>query len=352
MKRLFADNSRFQFFPGNNRISDLDAEGHVRITYDQKDGSRKGAVVEQFHTASEKMKAAFELMAGESALKSMSQWGTFSYEDGTRSASSGRCDYDAASGILVLKESIPKMSDETKWTTGQQIEFDRNSKLVSVHGRVQSTFSAQKGSPSFFGTSASSSAGNVKADEMRYWTDTGIVRYTGSVHLLSENQDLQTDWLEISNGLDHVDAQGSILHLLSMKDASQSSQSAKSREVYAADTLTTVQSSAMTYSKEKNTITYSGKVTLHSKDVDLSSDKLDAVPDSEGKKIERSTARGNVTLHVGVREFKGEAADYYSSPEKFVMTGKPATVSDPGSGRSASPRLTYTTADDRILLEK
>jgi lipopolysaccharide transport protein LptA len=350
---MYADNANFQFFPGNNRLKELDADGHVWITYRKTNGSGKSSGVEEFHTASEKMKAVFELIAGESVVKSVSQWGKFSYKDGSRSASSGRCDYDAGSEILVLKESTPKISDETKTTTGEQIVYDRKGKLLLVHGAVRSTIlSAQKGSPSFFGTTSSSSPGNVKADEMRYWTDTGIVRYTGSVYLLSENQNLQADRLEISNGLDRVDAQGSVLHLLSMKDASQSPQTTKSREVHAADTSTTVQSSAMTYSKEKNTITYSGKVTLHSKDVDLSADKLDAIPDSEGKKIERAVARGKVTVHVGVREFKGEAADYYASPEKFVMTGKPATVNDPGSGRSASPRLTYTTADDRILLEK
>jgi len=108
----------------------------------------------------------------------------------------------------------------------------------------------------------------------------------------------------------------------------------------------------MAYLKEKNKITYSGQVTLDSKDVDLSSDELDAVPDANGKKIERATARGNVVVHSGARLCKGDVADYQMDSGKFVVTGTPAEVFDPDKGRSFARRLTSSTADDTILLEQ
>jgi hypothetical protein len=44
-------------------------------------------------------------------------------------------------------------------------------------------------------------------------------------------------------------------------------------------------------------------------------------------------------------------ADYFISPGKFVVTGKPAELSDPAKGKSFARRLTFFTADDRLLLE-
>ena len=67
---------------------------------------------------------------------------------------------------------------------------------------------------------------------------------------------------------------------------------------------------------------------------------------------------GLVNIPVGLysatqsgREVKGEMADYFPRPGKFVVTGNPARISDPGKGKSAARRLTFFTTDDRILLE-
>ena len=350
MKRLAADSAKFRFYPGNNALKDLDADGNVQIDHEKKDRAAKGFAVEKFRTASDKMKAVFDLQAGKSVVQSVAQWGRFTYDDGERSASSGRCDYDSGKGVLVLTES-PKISDETKETTGNRMEYDQNRKILLVRGRVRSKFGSGKGTGPFFGSS-SSSPGIVTAGDMRYWVDDGRVQYTGSVLLVSENQYLQSDSLEISNGLERVSAQGSILHQFFRQESSKTPSSPmRNPKENAASLLTTVQSSAMTYLKGINRINYAGKVTLHSNDLDLSSDELDAVPDANGKKIEHATARGNVVVHAGVRFCKGEVADYHMDSGKFVVTGTPAEVFDPDKGRSYARRLTSSTADDTILLE-
>jgi LPS export ABC transporter protein LptC len=353
MKRLTADRAKFRFYPGNNALKSLDADGNVGIEYEKKGGAAKSSAVDKFRTASEQMSAVFGLQAGKSEVESVAQWGRFTYRDGARSASSGRSDYDAGKGVLVLTES-PKISDETKDTTGTRMEYDQNRKILSVRGRVRSkVFGSQKGTGSFFGSASSSSPGIVTAGDMNYWVDSGRVQYTGSVHLLSENQDLRADSLEFTDGLERVSALGSIRHLLSRQESPKTASSAEQKpKENISDLLTTVRSSAMAYLREKNKITYSGQVTLNSKEVDLSSDELDAVPDANGRKIERATARGNVVVHAGARVCKGDVADYQMNSGKFVVTGAPAEVYDPDKGRSFARRLTSSTADDTILLEQ
>jgi lipopolysaccharide assembly outer membrane protein LptD (OstA) len=248
-----------------------------------------------------------------------------------------------------LTES-PEISDATKTTTGEHIEYDQNGKVLSVLGNVLSLLSSASGKGSFFGSS--SSPARVKAGEMRYWADSGRIRYSRRVQVQSEDQYLTTDALELFDGLDRVDAQGSVRHLLSQKEPPDRAVKDKAKETQrSADLQTTVQSSAMTYSKAKNQISYMGKVTLHSREMELVSDNLDAVPDSEGKSLQQATARGSVVIHMGERVCKGDMAQYYADSKKVIVTGNPAEVFDPARGRSSARRLTSSTSDDTILLE-
>jgi lipopolysaccharide export system protein LptA len=187
---------------------------------------------------------------------------------------------------------------------------------------------------------------------MSYWMDTGRALYTNNVHLLSDNQNLQADSLEVSKAMEKVVARGDVRHLISRKENSGApAASDKNAAQTASDVLSLVQSSTMTYLKEKNRINYSGKVKLHSKEADITSDEMDAVPDPQGKKIRQATAKGNVVVQYGVRSCKGDVADYYLDSKKLIVTGKPAEFYDPVKGRSYARRLTSTTADDTILLD-
>ena len=82
IKRLLADKAQFHFFPGNNQLKDLNAEGHVQINYERKSG--KSPEVEEFHTASDRMSSTFVLDGGHSTVESVAQWGNFSYSDNAK----------------------------------------------------------------------------------------------------------------------------------------------------------------------------------------------------------------------------------------------------------------------------
>jgi LPS export ABC transporter protein LptC len=352
-RRLLADNVQFHFFPGNNRLRDMDAEGHVKVIQEKKAGSRENSAVDGFRTDSDKMKVVFFLQQNESAVESIAQWGNFRYEDASTSATAGRCDYDAQKEMLTLRDS-PGIRDEMNSTTGKWMEYEQKAGVLSVHGQVRSLLRDQKGKESFFTAASSSSQAIVTSDEMKYWTADRRARYTGKVQLLSENGHLQAGQLDIVEGGESVEAKNGIRHYFNPERGESESprRTDKINDVQSPEDGTVViQSSSLKYFRENSKITYSGSVTAHSRDVDMSSESLDVVIANEGGNIEHAIARGKVIIRQGPRECKGEKADYFLDRRKFVLVGNPAEVNDPQKGRSYASQLTYFIADDRILLE-
>jgi lipopolysaccharide assembly outer membrane protein LptD (OstA) len=188
---------------------------------------------------------------------------------------------------------------------------------------------------------------------MQYWTEVGRARYAGKVQMLSEDQQLKAQVLEIFGGGERLEAQGTVWHLLPRSEArkapSETDKSKKTGNASSAPII--IQSSSMKYLSAGNALAYSGGVTLHSGDLDLSSGSLNAMLDKEGKSVEHATASEKVLIRQGDRQCKGEVADWYVDPGKFIVVGSPAEVYDPGRGRSFARRLTSFSSDDRILLE-
>jgi len=112
-----------------------------------------------------------------------------------------------------------------------------------------------------------------------------------------------------------------------------------------------IRSSHLRYLKTENSVHYTGGIILESEDLWMSSGSLDAVFEEEGRRVERAAARDKVHIRQAGREVKGDSGDYYLAPGKFVVLGQLAEISDPDKGRSSARRLTFFSADDRILLE-
>jgi lipopolysaccharide export system protein LptA len=119
---------------------------------------------------------------------------------------------------------------------------------------------------------------------------------------------------------------------------------------------TLIRSARFQYNRAENRMHYEDNVTLDSPDAKAKADSLDAFLDADGTKLERATAQGNVLITQPGREVKGATAEYLLSEGKVVVTGNPATGSlaelrDYVKGTSRALRLTFFTADDRIVLE-
>ncbi|MBN1569618.1 MAG: LPS export ABC transporter periplasmic protein LptC [Acidobacteria bacterium] len=352
-RRMSADLVRFHFFPGNNRLREMEGEGHVRLIQEKKGGSREKSGLGSFRTSSEMMKVVFSLQQKESAVESMAQWGSFRYEDASMTATAGRCDYDARKKLLTLRES-PQISNDRNSTTGKWMEYEQRAGVLSVHGRVRSLLSAGKDQNSIFYSSSSSSPAIVTADEMKYWTADRRARYSGKVQLLSENGQLQAGWLGILESGESVEAGDGIRHyFIPEREESKSPQRTdKNIEAQSPGSKTVIiHGSSLNYLRKSNTINYQGAVTAHSGDIDMASKSLEVRVADEGGSIEHAVARGNVIIRQGARVGKGDRAEYFLDQRKFVLFGNLAEFSDPERGRSFGSQLTYFIADDRILLE-
>ena len=349
LSRLRADEVRFGFFPGN-KLRNMTAKGHVQTDYEKRQGGKQQSARDKFSAVSDNLEATFALHDGESSVESATQWGNFIYKDASMTATAGRCQYDAGKGILVLKES-PVISDEMSYTSGEWMEYELDQKAVAVHKRVRSRLNS-KGRAGFLMTSsASSSPAIIMAETMLYWIEARRARYEGKVQVLSENGQLQAGRLDILDGGERVEAQDSVRHYIPQRVAPKPGERVdKTREKpKVSNSEMIVQSSNLKYERQKNTILYGGRVTVQSGDLNLSSDTLEALFANNGGGLEHATARGQVRIRQNQKEGKADVADYFLNPQKFVLTGNPAEINEPGKVRSSAPQLTYLVADDRIL---
>jgi len=351
IRRLSGDLIKFHFYPEKNLLKDMTAEGHVQTTYDKAVPPAERATVGPINTSSDKLSAELGVRDGVGYLRSVEQWGNFKYWDGSYSASAGRCDYKAEEQFLLLREA-PKIFDERSSTEGDQMKYDLKTKMLLIQGKVRTVLSSQKNKTAFFRSSDSSSA-VILAKELRYWREEGRFRYTNG-KVLSENQQLQAEILEISGNGEQVEAQGNVLHLLSLKESSDvtTKSSHKNGTNSSSNAPTIIQSDHLKYLSKDNTINYHGHVILISKDLNLSSDDLHALLGQDKKNIKNVKATGNVVLRNQKRICRGDSAEWQPESASYTVIGNPAEIEDPEQGRSRPHRLTYFQADDRIVLEK
>jgi LPS export ABC transporter protein LptC len=352
VRSLSADSARLHFFPQNNQLRDIYAEGRVLVEYEQDADSGGNSLVEEFQASSEKIQAFFRIDNNESALQSVAQWGDFRYESAAMSATAGRCDYDAEKGTLVLKLS-PKITDKMGVTTAKEMKYDQKLKIMSAHGTVHSLLNSSNNGGTFF--AASSSSIIIAADEMQYWPEDERIRYIEKAQLLSESQQLQAQELEVFGGGERMKARGNVLHYIhriSGSQASEKTSAGESKHVRdSRETPIVIKSKNVQYQQKDNAIRYTGDVHLASDDLELFSDSFDAFWNSEGSDIEHAAAQGNILVRRAGKECRGDTADWYMDSGKFVVQGNPAEFYDAGHIRSKAARLTFFTTDDTIQLE-
>jgi LPS export ABC transporter protein LptC len=358
LKRMEADAMQFRFYPRANRLRNFEGDGHVRVTFHNSapQGSKDSG--QDFSASSDHMRTDFHESDG--TIQSVSQWGNFVYQESSRKASAGRSDYDAQKQILVLNEK-PRIEDSGSATTAEIIELNRQSKILLAHRSVRSVIKSKSGMLGAYPEKSSntSSATLCTADELEYWLEESHARYLGNVQMLSESSQLQANALEIFNGGERLVAEGNVRHIVRQMGVVKNMDLPKATEVNGikrskdsrSENFILITSLRLEYTRSKSLLMYSGKVDLRGEDYDMTAENLEVMLDSEGKQIDRATARGKVVIHQMAREARGDLADYYLSLRKFVVVGNNAEIIDPQRGKSTAHRLTFFASDDRILLE-
>jgi lipopolysaccharide export system protein LptA len=359
LRRLQCDTVDFSFYPGSNRLQKLAGDGHVQVVYRSGETGTKGQT-EEFRTSSASIRSTFRESDG--GAETINQSGGFTYQDSTRTATSGACDFTAGTEKLVLSDH-PNINETDYSATGEVIEYDRKGKILTVRRNVRSYLRSTAGKREGFMTASTDPASPaiITADEMQYWQEQDKASYGGNVNLLSADSQLQAQSLLILNKGNRVEAKGNVRHLILRTGNVTQAKPAKDvpPQHFRIDDKTKgsgpvrIRSAQLQYSQAANNIHYAGGVYLESDSAKIWSDDMDAFLDSEGKRIDRAIARGNLRITQAGREVKGDQGEYFLVDEKFVVTGNPVELKDTTNGRSSSGRrLTFYSADDRIVWDR
>jgi len=354
IRRLQSDNVQFQFYPELNRIREFSGEGRVQVLFSRPPGQAANSA-QEFRTSSTNIRAEFQQSDG--TVQNISQWGSFSLEDGVRTLTSGRSDYDAVKEILLLRDT-PRLVDSGGTTTGETMEYDRKDKKLTVRRHVRSIMKpgSQNAATPFTSSQGAASPMIITAGSLEAWAEQDRARYSDGVQLLAETTQLEADSLERLQGGEVVQAQGSVKNLVSRQARAPAAKPGPRAKPAATGNQTRdtirVQSDQLRYMQAERTIHYMGNVNLHSADIDISCAAMDALMDETGKEIEHASAHKNLLIRQGGRTVKGEEGEYFVSLGTVVVTGNPAEITDPQKGgKSQARRLTFFTTDDRILLD-
>ena len=350
VRRLTCDRSEFTFHAGGRYLKSLQCTGHVGVSYSGPERGGPGGSSGEMRASSTNLDATFSEVDG--AILKVDLRDQFVYRDGLREAHAQRCEYSAESGALVLTGK-PYIADPDSTTSGDGIVYDRSREVLHVTGRVRTVIRSGRSAKGALLTESSGASGPsiVTAEQMEYRTEDGRVSYGGHVQLLSEGGQLQAQALTMRDSGAEIEATGGIRHII-FQSPKQPPRDSRAKPAGKTAQPVVITSDTLRYKADTRSIVYAGGVTLTSSDLRLTSQTLQAFLDDAGERVDRAEASGQVRITQGQRQAAGDTANYDFNPQRIVVTGRPAVVTDTAHGRSEARRLTFSTSDDRILLEK
>ncbi len=109
-----------------------------------------------------------------------------------------------------------------------------------------------------------------------------------------------------------------------------------------------ITSSTLTADNKARTALFEGSVVAKTETMTISSDKM-RVYYTEGGRITKIEAGGNVKLIKGKRVITSDEATYFADEEKVVFTGQPKAVE--GNNMVTGTKMIYLMKDDRSIVE-
>ena len=346
LRRLAAEQLSFHFFPGIGQIQSLTAEQNVRTTYERAATSSEKNVAGNYETSSSHLEALFELRNRTSVLAKATQWGSFRFRSDERLASSGRCEYEAASRKLIMAD-MPEISDTTGRVSGERMEYDLDSKSLLVHGGVRAVLNTQpagtqpagREKANLFQNSNSPTPIVVTSKEMRYRPTDEHLQFVGDVLVLTDGQQLHAQDLAME-GSERMTAHGNVVHRIWQTDDG----GAKTVAAF-------IESSDMEYRRHDGNISYLGNVLLKSDEFLISADTVNVLLDEAAENFRSVSAVGKVVVRHEERVVRGDMAEWDPASGSGSVVGDPAEVGDPARGKSFARRVAYVQDGNRITLE-
>lgn len=269
--------------------------------------------------------------------------GSFRYTDPKNTASAFRANYDIVGDRIVLTTDAgwqATVVSDGQTLKAKQIEFSPRAQVAHATGSVIAQL-ASKGKTS--GATAEGTslfpAGKpvfVNAEDliMRQANKTAV--FTGKVRAWQENNTLLANELQVQGNGEIVTARGNVRTLLYNTTAE------------ARKTPVQSQSEQLIAKKTDRRIDLVGRVSIVDETRTLKSDKATFFFDDRNK-IQRMEAEQNVnvTESAANRKGTGEKAVYQVEKKLIVMSGSPATVSDP-TGSVSGQQIVFDLARNRV----
>jgi lipopolysaccharide transport protein LptA len=117
-----------------------------------------------------------------------------------------------------------------------------------------------------------------------------------------------------------------------------------------ADYQVGIEAESLTFNPEESLIAYQENSSLKVKDINLHADSLLVFLNKDTGRMQKITARGNVSIQRNEYEGLGQEAIYDIEEEKVVLTGSPVLM-DKTRGRTEGDKLTFHISDGRIIVE-
>ncbi len=277
-------------------------------------------------------------------ISQMRQWGNFTYQEGTRLASSDEGHYSVREQVAVLKGQA-EVKDASARTTAEVIEFHQLQDLVRARGNVRSVF-YNRDPKDMTGVFSSNVPVYASADFMEVQTHSGTAKYWTRAKMWQEHQVLRAEAIYLYREEGKLVADKGVTSLFYLENHG-------SKEEAADQKPTTIGADRMVYEDRSQRLTYSGNVRMHNSMGILNSARLEMLLDSENRQtsVKRMLATGGVKIVQPSRTSISESAEYFRNEEKVILEGGPPRVSDSERGSTSGARLTMYLNDGSIAVE-
>ncbi|MGE3510783.1 MAG: LPS export ABC transporter periplasmic protein LptC [Vicinamibacterales bacterium] len=183
---------------------------------------------------------------------------------------------------------------------------------------------------------------NVSAAELRYDAKASRATYTGNALLWQGETSIKADTIVLDDKKGDLQGDGKVATSLILEQTDKG----KTERVRSTTTSKTFQ-----YVEALRKATYTGDAHMNSPQGDMTAARIELFLKSSGEQLDRAEAYEAVTLREKARKTTGGRLTYYSTDERYVMTGAPVTVVDECARETTGRTLTFFRTTDRIVVD-
>ena len=253
--------------------------------------------------------------------------------------------HTAQTTVLTGQAAVRDASSETH---APKFTFQQATGDVEAEGPVRSTDFSRSASS----LQMSPAPANITADHLRANSKNGRAVYTGHARLWQGPSVLEADTIELLRETRVLNATGNVRGVFPPA-AQQPGTDNAAPAWHVASGLLTYWDKEDRAHLEKNVSVQSADQKMRSPQLELfftrsGSDKTGSGGTSQ---ISRAVGTGGVMVEQGDRRGTAERGVYTAADEKFVLSGGSPTLFDPVEGTTTGRELTFTRADDTIVVD-